>query len=167
MARIHNPSDSLNWWGSTAPTSAIIGATAIWVGADFLMDVDGRIMGARCYKPFGRTESQMALLLDYWGPKMQAKPFFYVSNGADQWQQVWFRPAIPVLAGQYYRLWVLYPSGAYRRTANALTLGPVPHGHISLSKGYTTTGLDPSTATVTANNHANGIDILWRAGARG
>lgn len=167
MVRIHNTVDSENWWGAAAPTSAIIGATALWVGAEVSSLVDGRIMGARWYKPFGRAEGALAVITSPTGPKIAAKQFFRISNGADGWQQCWFRPVIPIVAGDLYRVWVLFPSGAYRRTVNAFSLGGVNHGNIRMSHGYQTTGLDVEFATVTATNNGNGVDILFRAGSHG
>jgi hypothetical protein len=77
-----------------------------------------------------------------------------------QWVQCWVHPTFRVDTSHNYRM-ASVASTFYQRT-NGTLVNPVTHGQIQFVHGFQTTALDPTTATITNTNNANGMDVLFQ-----
>lgn len=164
MPRIHGE-PAASWWANNAPTNGPISTGGIWVGSIIEFLTDGRLNGFRFYRSNGDSNTHFALLMGHQeesGRLWVAAPFMDVQAPAAGWQQTWLRPWFRVKPNVDYRLIIFSNGAAYHRTPNAFAGGPVDHGDIRFINGFQSTALAIATISVTTNNNANGVDVLFQ-----
>lgn len=154
-----------NWWGLTAPTTGPTGTTAIWLGLEFGIEVEGWFQGFRHYVASGDDGNYFGVLWDKTTLEV-LKSFAFRPNPsqpANYWHNCWVKPQLLHSdTNRGYRLAILYPVGKRFQTTGALASN-VTHHNITFVKGFTSTALSIVTATPTLSTFAPGIDILFLA----
>lgn len=161
---------SVSWWDTTTPTSGPIGSATTWVGVQFRVTTPGKASGFRFYDGSAQPEATLFVLMEYaqtiGGGTTQRLPlaakWFTWKSGAMTlgWHQCWFRPHVALATGKDYIVAALFIGGGLYRTGAALA-SSVTHNNIQFENGFQSTALDISSATLTLNNNANGVDILY------
>lgn len=151
---------SVNWWGSTAPSTLVSLGAITWVGAQFALPAGGRIFGARMYVPAAGSSPAAAVVWNDASLILAIQQFYVQTFASNGWINVWFRPTGRLATAD--TIWLAcIQGGSYYRTPNALASGPVTHNGITMNHGFTSTSNAPWLTSPTLNNHENGVDLLW------
>lgn len=151
-----------NWWGANIPATGPVGTSATWVGIQFGVEVPGRINGVRCFLDQSQDGGYWCIC---WNKVTVEVIFAYKfrmrPTGTYAWHNTWIRPWIRPNPANVHMLAVLFPAGLYFRNNSALT-SDVTRNNITFQKGFQSTSISPPTATITLNNNANAIDVLFQ-----
>lgn len=95
------------------------------------------------------------------GKLLAVKHFKDFLPGSPQWVQTWIHPVIHVNTTDLYEVAVAFPGNPYTRLVNGLT-SFVTHNNIQFLHGFQSTVWDLASASLTTNNNANGVDVLFQ-----
>jgi hypothetical protein len=126
----------------------------------------GRVCGFRDYLSGGFGGNHVAVF-QHFDTSLLDRAYTFaerVPSSSNGWTQVWVRPWLRIVPGDWYWLWVLHFQGQYYRNNTAIPVGgAVTHGDISMLAGAQSTGIAPFYATNTENRNVNAIDVLFQA----
>lgn len=154
---------ALSWWGASAPPTQVTISAHQYIGAVFQVDTPGRLFGFRYYRLAGNSNGPWAVFWDTSALKLIcAKSFFDAPPAANGWQQTWIRPTIRLDDTHFYNLAILGASQYFRFTNHLPSGGNIDNNHIQMYNGFTVNTADPTAASLTLTQHANGVDLLFQ-----
>lgn len=160
MPRPHGK-QAVSWWGTTTPATTPSGSTNTYVGLWLQFDVPGRVAGFRVWRPSSSNSAGYALLFSGGHELFRAKAFRDASLPSSGWQNAWCNPWYRVDTTVDYYLAVYVKGGGWKRDNTAL-IGDVIHNGIRMKASFQSTSLDVVNVTLTTNNNANGVDVLFQ-----
>ncbi len=140
----------------------------------FRVDTPMRLRGARYFMTAGTRGVVVAEIWDSTQTFIEAAGINSLKSiltpaPADQWQNIWFRPGVHLVSGEWHLLSVMAPGGKVWRSDGALDPSDVVVGHITVPHAYTDDEpggryfLDSTNLADPPNNttfNLYGVDIL-------